>query len=409
MPGRILPLLLLGLLGPQSVAGQQTFPWKLPAGVPAPRVPADSPMTQERVDLGRHLFYDTRLSGNGTQACASCHRQELAFTDGRALAVGSTGETHPRSAMSLINAAYRDALTWANPSLTTFEEQILVPMLGTEPVELGLAGQEERVYAQLARDPVYRQLFASSFPEEVSPVNRSNIVMALASFLRSIVSFRSPFDRYRFDGEAFALSVAAHRGMNLFFSTRTRCAGCHMGHNVSIDLGLNLDGGSKTASSPPDSPPVFMFHNTGLYNLPGPIVYPADNTGLHRHTGDIADVGKFRIPSLRNIAVTAPYMHDGSIRTLEEVLDHYVAGGRAPNPQQSKSIEPLKLSEADRRNLIAFLESLTDRQALQDPRWSNPWTERGQGQRARFPALPGEFGPTDALLNWSNLQVRVTP
>lgn len=409
MRGQLLALLLLGLLGARTAAGQQTFPWELPKGVPAPRVPADSPMTPERVELGRHLFYDTQLSGNGTQACATCHRQELAFTDGRALAVGSTGETHPRSSMSLINAAYRDALTWANPSLRTFEEQILVPLLGTEPVELGLAGQEDRVYADLARDPVYRRLFASSFPEQDSPVNRSSIVMALAAFLRSIVSFRSPFDRYRFDGDASAMSVAAHRGSNLFFSTRTRCAGCHMGHNVAMDLGLNLDGGSKTSSSPPDSPPVFMFHNTGLYNRPGPIVYPADNTGLHQHSGEIADVGKFRIPSLRNIAVTAPYMHDGSIRTLEEVLDHYVAGGRAPNPQQSKSIKPLKLSEADRRNLIAFLESLTDRQALQDPRWSNPWTERGQGPRTRALALPGGSEPSDALLNRSNLQVRVTP
>lgn len=332
-------------------------------------------MTPERVELGRHLFYDTRLSGNGTQACATCHRQELAFTDGRALAVGSTGETHPRSAMSLINAAYRDTLTWADPSLRTFEEQILAPLLGTAPVELGLAGQEDRIYAELARDPVYRKLFLSAFPKVDSPVNRPNIVMALASFLRSIVSFRSPFDRYRFGGNAAAMSEAAQRGMNLFFSTRARCGGCHMAHNVSIDLGLNLDGGSKTASSPPDSPPVFMFHNTGLYNLPGPIVYPPDNTGLYRHTGDLDDVGKFRIPTLRNIAVTAPYMHDGSIPTLEEVLDHYVAGGRAPNPRQSKSIEPLTLSAADRRELIEFLKSLTDWQALRDPRWSDPWLD----------------------------------
>jgi len=348
-------------------------------------------MTPERVELGRHLFYDTRLSGNGTQSCSTCHRQELAFTDGRALAVGSTGETHPRSAMSLINAAYRDALTWANPSLRTFEEQILVPMLGTEPVELGLAGQEDRVYAELAGEPFYGQLFASSFPEEDSPVNRSNIVMALASFLRSVISFRSPFDRYRFEGAASAMSAAAHRGMNLFFSTRTRCAGCHMAHNVSLDLGLNLDGGSKTASSPPDAPAVFMFHNTGLYNLPGPIVYPADNTGLYRHTGDLDDVGKFRIPTLRNIAVTAPYMHDGSIATLEEVLDHYVAGGRAPNPRQSKSIEPLKLSATDRRDLIAFLESLTDRQALEDPRWGNPWTTRDERRTAHSPNRPSRL------------------
>ncbi len=261
MWGRLLALLLLGLLGTQTAAGQQTYPWKLPKGVPAPRVPSDSPLTPERVELGRHLFYDTRLSGNGTQACATCHRQELAFTDGRALAVGSTGETHPRSAMSLINAAYRDALTWANPLLKTFEEQIPVPMLGTAPVELGLAGQEDRVYAELARDVVYRELFRSAFPDEDSPVNRPNIVVALASFLRSIVSFRSPFDRYRFGGDASAMPAAAHRGMNLFFSTRTRCAGCHMGHNVSMDLGLNLDGGSKTALSPPDAPAEFMFHN----------------------------------------------------------------------------------------------------------------------------------------------------
>lgn len=388
MWGRLPALLFLGLLVARTAAGQQTFPWELPKGVPAPRVPADSPMTPERVELGRHLFYDTRLSGNGTQACAACHRQELAFTDGRALAVGSTGETHPRSAMSLINSAYRDALTWADPSLRTFEEQILVPLLGTEPVELGLAGQEDRVYAELAGEPVYRQLFASSFPEEESPINRSNIVMALASFLRSIVSFRSPFDRYRFGDDASAMSAAARRGMNLFFSTRTRCAGCHMGHNVSLDLGLNLDGGSKTASSPPDAPAVFMFHNTGLYNLPGSIVYPSDNTGLHQHTGELADVGKFRIPTLRNIAVTAPYMHDGSIPTLEEVLDHYEAGGRASNPQQSKSIEPLTLSEADRRDLIEFLESLTDRQALRDPRWKNPWADRDAKRTAHASNRP---------------------
>lgn len=413
MWGRLLVLLFLGLLGARSAAGQQAFPWELPRGVPAPRVPAASPMTPERVELGRHLFHDTRLSGNGTQSCATCHRQELAFTDGRALAVGSTGETHPRSAMSLINAAYRDALTWANPSLRTFEQQILVPMLGAEPVELGLAGQEDRVYAELAGDPVYLQLFASSFPEEGSPVNRSNIVMALASFLRSIVSFRSPFDRNRFGGEASAMSAAAHRGMKLFFSTRTRCAGCHMGHNVSIDLGLNLDGGSKTASSPPDAPAVFMFHNTGLYNLPGPIVYPARNMGLYQHTGDLEDVGKFRIPTLRNIAVTAPYMHDGSIATLEEVLDHYVAGGRAPNPRQSKSIEPLKLSAGDRRDLIAFLESLTDREALEDRRWSNPWTGRNERRTARGANQPSRLTAgvkfPVASSNWSHLRKRVMP
>jgi cytochrome c peroxidase len=358
--------------------GQQTstYGWDLPKGVAPPRVPATSPMTVERVELGRHLFYDTRLSGNGKQACASCHLQNLAFTDGRAQAIGSTGQLHPRSSMSLINVAYRDALTWSNPTLRTFEDQVLVPLFGTKPVELGLQGHEARVYAQLAKDPVYRRLFAAAFPGVKSPVSTPNIAMALSSFLRSIVSFRSPFDRYRFKGDQTALSPSATRGMKLFFSEKARCGGCHMAHNVSVDLGLNLDGGSKTAMSPSTDPDVFMFHNTGLYNLPGSIVYPADNTGLYAITGQFADVGKFRVPSLRNIAVTAPYMHDGSIGTLEVVLDHYIAGGRARNPRTSESIKPLTLDDADRRDLITFLDSLTDTEALRDPRWSDPWKNK---------------------------------
>jgi cytochrome c peroxidase len=337
-------------------------------------------MTRERVELGRRLFYDHRLSGNGKQACATCHLQKLAFTDGRAQAIGSTGEIHPRSSMSLVNAAYRDALTWANPTLRTFEDQVLVPLFGRKPIELGLQGHELRVYAELAKDRVYKKLFASAFPGIGSPVDTTNIAAALSSFLRSIVSFRSPFDRYRFDHDEAALSPAAKRGMELFFSDKARCGGCHMAHNVSIDLGLNLDGGSKTAASPASDPAVFMFHNTGLYNLPAPMVYPADNTGLYAITGQHADVGKFRVPTLRNIAVTAPYMHDGSIATLDQVLDHYVAGGRAKNPLLSESIKPLTLSEDERRDLIAFLHSLTDEEALRDPRWSDPFDHRNRAQ-----------------------------
>ena len=360
------------------------YPWELPPGVSPPRLPLDAPMTPERVELGRHLFYDTRLSGNGTQSCATCHIQALAFTDGRAQAVGSTGERHPRSAMSLVNVAYRDALTWANPTLRSLEEQALVPMFGTDPVELGLAGHEPRVYAALAASPVYRRLFAAALPPPAGDdgredgiealVTTGNVALALAAFQRSIVSFRSPYDRYRFHEDEAALTPAARRGMAIFFSRRGRCGGCHLGHTVSTDLGLNLDGGAKASTSPLSDPPVFLFHNTGLYNLPGPIPYPADNTGKHAHTGELEDAGRFRIPSLRNVAVTAPYMHDGSIAALGEVLDHYVAGGRAPNPRQSESIEPLTLRDDERRDLIAFLLSLTDDALLRDPRWSDPWS-----------------------------------
>ena len=229
------------------------------------------------------------------------------------------------------------------------------------------------MYAELAKHPVYKKLFGAAFPGDKSPVNTPNIAAALSSFLRSIVSFRSPFDRYRFEQDQSALSPPALRGMELFFSSGAGCGGCHMAQNVSIDLGLNLDGGSKTATSPANDPAVFMFHNTCLYDLPGPVVYPADNTGLYAITGQHADVGKFRIPTLRNIAATAPYMHDGSIATLEQVLDHYAAGGRAKNPRLSETIRPLRLSDDERRDLIAFLQSLSDEDALRDPRWSNPW------------------------------------
>ncbi|MGC3981050.1 MAG: cytochrome c peroxidase [Steroidobacteraceae bacterium] len=295
------------------------------------------------------------------------------FTDGKPQGVGSTGAVHPRGAMSLINVGYRDALTWANPNHTVLEEQVLVPLLGTEPVELGLQGHEARVYAELGDDPTYRRLFATAFPEEQASIDTPHVALALSAFLRSIVSFRSPFDRYRFYDDANALSPEAMRGMRLFLSAKARCSGCHMAQNVSRDLGLNLDGGSKTARSPANEAAVFMFHNTGLYNLPGSISYPADNTGLYAHTGKLEDVGKFRIPTLRNIAITAPYMHDGSIATLDAVLDHYVNGGRAPNPQLSESIKPITLSTDERKDLIAFLNSFTDEAALHDPRWSNPW------------------------------------
>jgi cytochrome c peroxidase len=338
----------------------------LPPRVAAPRVPVGYPMTPARIELGRRLFYDTRLSGNGTQSCATCHVQERAFTDGKARGVGSTGMVHRRGPMSLINVAYRDALTWGNQDLRTLEQQALVPMLGTSPIELGLSGHEDRIYRTLDADPIYRPLFSAAFPGAAAPVTTPNIAAALSAFERSIVSFRSAFDRYREYEDRSAMSESAMRGSVLFFSNRkARCISCHRG--------LNLDGGSKTVNTPPGEELVFTFHNTGLYNLSGPVSYPADNTGLYEQTGRPQDAGKFRVPTLRNIAVTAPYMHDGSIATLDEALDHYVAGGRTSNPLKSTGLQPLNLTPDERRDLIAFLESLTDDEALRDPRWSDPW------------------------------------
>ena len=338
------------------------YSWQLPPGFLPPFVPADNPMSGQKVELGRHLFYDTRLSGNGAASCATCHQQQLAFTDGRARATGSTGAMHPRSSMSLLNVAYTPSLTWAHPTLHSLEEQALVPLLGDVPVEMGMSGRQTHFLAQARKDAHYQQLFRQAFAVEPDPFTWNNVVKALACFERSLVSFRSSYDRYRYAGEEAALSPAAKRGEQLFFSSER--AGCFQCHG-----GITFSGAVQTQGSEPPSMP---FHNTGLSNLPDPFTYAALNTGLHAHTGRQEDIGKFRTPTLRNIAMTAPYMHDGSMATLEDVVQHYERGG-LPNPNKSHIVQGFTISQQERQDLIAFLHSLTDIAALQDPRWTDPW------------------------------------
>lgn len=354
--------------------GRDAWQWELPDGVPAPRVPADNPMSAVKVELGRRLFYDRRLSVNGTLACAGCHRQELAFTDGRGRAVGATGETHPRGAMSLVNIAYASRLNWANPLLDRLEIQALTPLFGEAPVEMGMGGRENDLVGLLRDDPVYRELVPRAFPGDADPFSILNTVRAIAAFSRSIVSFDSPFDRYQ-RGDAGALSASQRRGMELFFSERLECFHCHGG--------LNLTDSSTHESAAVES---VGFHNTGLYNIDGNGSYPPDNTGIYDVTGGRRDMGRFRAPTLRNVAVTAPYMHDGSIETLSGVLDHYARGGRrvfdGPNagdgrlsPFKSPFVRGFELTPQERADVLAFLQALTDESVLQDARYGDPFAE----------------------------------
>ena len=351
-------------------ASEPAYEWHLPAGYPLPPVPTDNPLTQAKVELGRHLFYDRRLSGNGTQSCGTCHLQALAFTDGRGTALGSTGEQHFRNTQGLTNAAYASSLTWANPGVVRLERQVLLPMFGERPVELGLTGKDQQAFEALRNDGRYRTLFARAFHGPDTQMDLHAITQALACFVRTIVSYRSPYDRYVYGHDASALSSSALRGMELFFSERTECFHCHNGFNFS-DATVHEGSSVETTS----------FHHNGLYDEDGQGSYPALDQGLYGLTHRPADRGRFRAPSLRNVALTAPYMHDGSLQTLDEVLDHYARGGRLgahgdgkKSVLKSPFVRGFILSDRERADLLAFLESLSDHELLKDRSLADPWS-----------------------------------
>lgn len=337
------------------------YQWQIPAGFPLPEVPADNPMTEEKVDLGRHIFYDTQLSANQTQSCATCHQQALGFAEPLKVSVGSTGQSHRRNAQSLVNIAYNRTLTWAHSGLDSIEQQILLPMFGEQLVEMGITGSEDKVLNRF-RQGRYPALFERAFPNQ--EVSFDLIVKALASFVRSLVSFNAPFDRYAYQGDDNSISDSAKRGLNLFFSERLECHHCHGGFNFTQS--------SKHQAQPLDLRP---FHNTGLYDLDGKGAYPSEDTGLVEISLDPKDMGRFRAPSLRNVADSAPYMHDGSIDTLEQVIEIYGDGGRGQgvhNPLKSPFIKGFDLSPQDKKDLLAFLLSLSDESFLSNPAQAKP-------------------------------------
>ena len=362
---RLLFIVLLAALAGCSNPSE-AYDFDVPFGFPQPRVPADNPMSDAKVELGRHLFYDTQLSGNETQSCASCHHQELAFTDGLARAEGSTGQIHPRGSMSLANVGYAATLTWASSVLRNLEDQALVPMFGENPVELGLLDQDMLI-ERLRGNERYQTLFPAAYPDDADPFTLEHVVGALAAFQRTLISGDSAYDRY-LAGDHDALSDAALRGADIFFGEEAECFHCHGGFLFSS--GVDHEGNVFDQAT---------FQNNGLYNLDGRGAYPPDNQGLYEQTEDPADIGAFKPPTLRNIALTAPYMHDGSLETLDDVLTMYAAGGHDSPESGDGSLNPNKspfvngFDEALIPDLRAFLESLTDDSFLTDPRFSDPW------------------------------------
>lgn len=344
----------------------------VPRFFPAPRLPEGEALSAERMELGRHLFYDMRLSGNGEQACGTCHLQDKAFTDGRPVAVGSTGEPHPRNTQALGNVVYNATLTWANPSLVTLEKQMETPLFGEDPVEMGVNDQNsEEVLARIRLDARYPGMFARAFPGNEAPINWENIIAAIASFQRSLMTGNSRYDQF-LRGDV-ALAPNEERGRLLFFGERAECFHCHGSFNFNDQV---VHAASRVVETP--------FHNTGLYNIDGAGGFPEPNRGVFELSARPQDMGAFRAPSLRNVEVTGPYMHDGTVETLEEVLSFYAAGGRLimtgphagdgrTNPFKSDQIVPIDLSVDEQADIVAFLKTLTDHEFMENPRHANPF------------------------------------
>ncbi len=340
-----LAFLFIAACSPQK----QTTPyqWNIPAGFPEPIIPADNPMTKEKVALGERLFNDVRLSFNQQQSCASCHIKAFAFAEPRETSVGTTGEVLKRNSMALVNVAYNGSFTWADNGLGTLENQILIPLFNEAPVEMGVTGNEADIISRLGD---YRADFNEVFGDE--DIHFDHIVKALAAFVRSLTSFNSSFDRYAYFNEDEALSDSAIRGMDLFFSEKLECFHCHGGFNFTQS--------SKHAMQKLD---LISFHNTGLYNVDGKGNYANNDQGLADITFDPTHVGKFRAPTLRNVMLSAPYMHDGSMATMSEVIDFYAAGGRGEgikNPLKSPFVQGFDITDEEKQDLLNFLESLTD-------------------------------------------------
>jgi cytochrome c peroxidase len=342
--------------------------------IPSFRVPPDNPMTPSKVRLGRFLFYDRRLSINGTISCADCHRQEAAFADPRAHSVGATGAPTTRNAMTLTNVAYNGRYTWVDDTITTLEQQARVPLLQQLPLEMGVSVNETAVVQRFQQDVHYQKLFADAFPDARDAVTLTNTIKAISSFERTLISLNAPYDRF-IAGDVGAITASAQRGLALFRSDRLKCVQCHDGFNFRQTPGHR--GNEENDDS-------VAYHNTGLYGITINVDAVMEASRDNARTDASRAAGRFKAPTLRNIAVTAPYMHDGSVGTLDEVIDIYAAGGRVSsamgngqtNPYKSRRITGFTITRDEKRDLIAFLESLTDRTFLSNPNFGNPFASR---------------------------------
>ena len=301
-----------------------SFEVNIPKGFPEIRYPADNKYSEERWALGKRLFFDPILSKNNTISCASCHKPEFAFSDVVAFSLGDSGISGRGNAPTLANIAYHPYLTRAG-GVPTIEMQILVPIQEHDEFNTNILDIAEK----LNRDSSYINMSLAAYDRIPDPYV---ITRSIANFERTLISGNSRFDQYFYQGNQNILTETEKRGMNLFYGDKTNCSKCHSDFNFSN----------------------YAFENNGLYE-----VY--NDTGRMRFTRKEEDRAKFKVPTLRNVAYTGPYMHDGSFKSLEEVVQHYNSGGEN-YITKSNFIQPLNLTKQEQEDLVAFLKSLSDEQ-----------------------------------------------
>ena len=313
---------------PSPGAGEALFRLTLPLGLEEDGlvIPENNPLTKAKVELGKLLFFDKRLSANDTIACASCHVPSLAFTDGQPVSTGIHGQKGGRSAPTAINRVFSSAQFWDGRA-ATLEEQSVGPF--ANPIEHGFKDHDELV-AKVKSIAGYGPFFERAFG---SPAITTDLIgKAIASFQRTLLSGNSAYDRFTMGNEEQALSANAQNGLRVFLG-KGQCLRCHFGFNFTDERYHNLGAAWDEQSK--------SFADVGRYEV----------------TNKTEDVGAFKTPTIREIANTAPYMHDGSLATLREVVDFYDQGG-IPNPRLDPLIKPLKLTEQEKKDLVEFMESL---------------------------------------------------
>jgi cytochrome c peroxidase len=329
----------------------QEYSLSLPSDVIPPLIPDDNPLAAAKVALGEKLYFDARLSADNTVSCATCHDPAKGFADGKVLAVGIGKKTGSRNSPTVINAAFNDFQFWDGRA-STLEEQAKGPL--TNPVEMGMASYDALV-GKLQAIAEYPPLFKQAFDSD--QINIDNVARAIASYERTVFSFSSPFDRFN-AGDKSAMSASAQRGWDLF-NGKARCNDCHgyvasaptftdnKFHNIGVAMhAANFAELARKAGESPESTSD-LAHAAGYSEL-----------GRFLVTKEPKDIGAFKTPGLRNVALTAPYMHDGSQRTLEEVIKFYDKGGE-DNPYLDGGIRALKLTAQEQTDLVEFMKALT--------------------------------------------------